>query len=550
MLTHLTIKNYALIDDLSVSFDKGFITITGETGAGKSIFLGGLSLVLGKRADLSSLRDKDRKCTIEAEFSIEHYGLNSFFAQYDLDYHPLTIIRREIQPSGKSRAFVNDTPVTLDILSKLGQRLIDIHSQHQTLELAEHDFQLKVIDALADNSEILSAYKEHLKVYTAAKKALEELIEQQQYAEKEQDYNTFLLDELNTAPLQEGILQELETGYEQLINVETILDKLSKGHQLLTNEEIGINSLLNELKQITARLTGYGPKYEAINERIQSVFVELDDITFEIEAVKDTVEANPALLDEINQKLQLLHNLQKKHGVSGIEELIGVRENLAAKVAKSESLEMDIDEQQAIIRTTHKALLELAEALHTRRDKVVPELKKQLEVALLNLGMPNATFNIELKRTEEYTLTGMDLLLFQFSANRGTEYGTLKRVASGGELSRIMLVIKSILAHYEQLPTMMFDEIDTGVSGEISNNMGDIMCQMSEHMQVFSITHLPQVASKGDHHYKVFKEDDGTVTSTRMKKLNQEERIEELAEMLGGKDLSDSAMAHAKQLLN
>ncbi len=550
MLTHLTIKNYALIDDLSVSFDKGFITITGETGAGKSIFLGGLSLVLGKRADLSSLRDKERKCTIEAEFSIEHYGLNSFFALYDLDYHPQTIIRREIQPSGKSRAFVNDTPVTLDILSKLGQRLIDIHSQHQTLELAEHDFQLKVIDALADNSGFISTYREHLKVYTAAQKALEQLIEQQQNAEKEQDYNTFLLDELKTAPLQEGILEELETGYEQLINVETILDKLSKGHQLLTNEEIGINSLLNELKQITARLTGYGPKYEAINERIQSVFVELDDITFEIEALKDTVEANPALLDEINQKLQLLHNLQKKHGVSGIKELIAVRENLATKVAKSESLEMDIDEQQAIIRTTHKALLELAEALHTRRDKVVPELKKQLEAALLNLGMPNATFNIELKRTEEYTLTGMDQLLFQFSANRGTEYGTLKRVASGGELSRIMLVIKSILAHYEQLPTMMFDEIDTGVSGEISNSMGDIMSQMSEHMQVFSITHLPQVASKGDHHYKVFKEDDGTITSTRMKKLNQEERIEELAEMLGGKVLSDSAMAHAKQLLN
>ncbi len=550
MLTHLTIKNYALIDDLSVSFDKGFITITGETGAGKSIFLGGLSLVLGKRADLSSLRDKERKCTIEAEFSIEHYGLNSFFALYDLDYHPQTIIRREIQPSGKSRAFVNDTPVTLDILSKLGQRLIDIHSQHQTLELAEHDFQLKVIDALADNSGFISTYREHLKVYTAAQKALEQLIEQQQNVEKEQDYNTFLLDELKTAPLQEGILEELETGYEQLINVETILDKLSKGHQLLTNEEIGINSLLNELKQITARLTGYGPKYEAINERIQSVFVELDDITFEIEALKDTVEANPALLDEINQKLQLLHNLQKKHGVSGIKELIAVRENLATKVAKSESLEMDIDEQQAIIRTTHKALLELAEALHTRRDKVVPELKKQLEAALLNLGMPNATFNIELKRTEEYALTGMDQLLFQFSANRGTEYGTLKRVASGGELSRIMLVIKSILAHYEQLPTMMFDEIDTGVSGEISNSMGDIMSQMSEHMQVFSITHLPQVASKGDHHYKVFKEDDGTITSTRMKKLNQEERIEELAEMLGGKVLSDSAMAHAKQLLN
>lgn len=506
--------------------------------------------MLGKRADRTSLRNKERKCTIEAEFSIEHYGLNSFFTQYDLDYDAQTILRREIQPSGKSRAFVNDTPVTLDILSKLGERLIDIHSQHQTLELAEHDFQLKVIDALADNLKLLSAYREHLKVYTAAHKVLEQLIEQQQNADKEQDYNTFLLDELKTAPLQEGILEELESGYEQLINVETILDKLSKGHQLLTNEEIGINSLLTELKQLMARLAEYGPKYASIYERIQSVFVELDDITFEIEAVKDTVEANPALLEEINQKLQLLHNLQKKHGVSGIGELIAVRENLAAKVAKSESLELDIDEQQAIIRTTQKALVELATGLHTRRVNVVPELKKQLEEALFNLGMPNATFNIELIRTEEYTPNGMDQLSFEFSANRGTDYGTLKKVASGGEMSRIMLVIKSILAHYEQLPTMMFDEIDTGVSGEISNNMGDIMCQMSKHMQVFSITHLPQVASKGDHHYKVYKEDDGAVTRTRMKKLNQEERIEELAEMLGGKVLSDSAMAHAKQLLN
>jgi len=550
LLTHLTIKNYALIEDLSVSFSKGFSTITGETGAGKSIFLGGLSLVLGKRADLGSLRDKEKKCTIEAEFAIEKYGLLPFFNASDLDYEPITILRREIHPSGKSRAFVNDSPVTLDVLSALGQRLIDIHSQHQTLELTENEFQLKVIDALADNKKRISSYSEHLKVFQATQKRLSELQELKQEAEKEQDYHTFLLNELMAAPLQPGILETLEAEYEQLSNVETILEQLSKAHQLLVNEEIGIQALLGELKQITSKLSGYGPKYQNLSERIQSVFLELDDLSFEMESVQEQVEANPDLLAEVNQKLQLLYNLQKKHSAVSIEELISVREELTKKVASTEDLEHDIEEKEAIMKRTQASLEVLAEELHTKREAVVPELKTKLENALGHLGMPNATFQIALKKKAEYFTTGMDELTFQFSANRGTDFGPLKKVASGGELSRIMLAIKSILAHYEQLPTMMFDEIDTGVSGEISNNMGDIMLEMSQNMQVFSITHLPQVASKGDQHFKVYKEDDGLVTRTRMKKLSQEERVVELAEMLGGKDLSDSAMAHAKQLLN
>ncbi len=550
MLTHLTIKNYALIEDLSVSFQKGFSTITGETGAGKSIFLGGLSLVLGKRADLSSLRDKELKCIIEAEFEIEQYGLKSLFESYDLDYDLRTILRREIHPNGKSRAFVNDSPVNLDVMSQLGQRLIDIHSQHQTLELTENEFQLKVIDALASNAALLTKYKAHLKVFEGALKELQNLALLLAEAEKEQDYNTFLFNELKTAPLQAGIIEELEASYEELTNVESILEQLSTSHQLLANEEIGVQALLTQCKHSMAKLAGYGAAYTSLFERVQSVFLELDDISTEIESLQEQVTPNPSLLEEVNEKLQLLYNLQKKHNAATIEELQLVKDQLAAKISKSENIGQEIEAQEALIKTTQKELTVLAGELYERRTAVVPQLKSKLESSLQTLGMPNASFKIRFVPTDTFQNNGRDELVFEFSANRGSNYGSLKKVASGGELSRIMLVIKSILATYENLPTMMFDEIDTGVSGEISNNMGDIMQKMSSNMQVFSITHLPQVASKGDHHYKVFKEDDGEVTRTRMKKLSPQERVVELAEMLGGKSLSDSAMAHAKQLLN
>ncbi len=550
MLTHLTIKNYALIDDLSVAFDRGFSTITGETGAGKSIFLGGLSLVLGKRADLGTLRDKEQKCTIEAVFQIEPYGLQELFKSNDLDYDPETILRREILPSGKSRAFINDTPVTLDILSSLGQRLVDIHSQHQTLELTENEFQLKVIDALAGNKSLLSTYSSLLKKYQTDVRELEALRNTQHEAEKAQDYNTFLYNELKQAPLQPGILEELEATYEELSNVESILEQLASSHQVLTDEEIGIQTLLTNLKSSISRLTSYGPAYSELSQRIQSVFLELDDMVAEIENLQVKVEPNPRLLEEVNGKLQLLYTLQKKHNAAGVEELLQIRDQLGEEIERTENLESEIRNLESRVEVGKKELTRIGEELSKRRQDLVPELTQKMENALQDLGMPNASFRIALKRTGEFTSTGMDLLQFDFSANRGGDYGSLKKVASGGELSRIMLVIKSVLAKYEELPTIMFDEIDSGVSGEISNKMGEIMQQMSSKMQVFSITHLPQVASKGDQQYKVFKEDDGQVTRTRMKKLSAEERVVELAEMLGGKALSDSAMAHAKQLLN
>ncbi|MBT2160985.1 DNA repair protein RecN [Zobellia barbeyronii] len=550
MLVHLSIKNYALIDNLNVDFTNGFTCITGETGAGKSILLGGLSLVLGKRADLSSLRDKDKKCVIEAEFQIDKYNLESFFKDNDLDYEERTIIRREIQPSGKSRAFINDSPVTLDILTRLGSSLIDVHSQHQTLQLTDNDFQLKVIDALADNKSLLADYAGKLRLYKKTSKELSELVDFQKEANKEHDYNSFLLEELQAAPLKLGVQEDLEEQYEQLNNVENILELISSGHQLLSDEQVGIVSLLTELKQIASRLSGYGTQYADLNQRVQSVFIEVDDIASELQNFQEGTEANPQVLEEINTKLQQLYDLQKKHGVQEVAELLQIREDLSEKVSVTENLEADIEKKEKELAGQKVALQKAADALTAKRKKVVPQLKKQLEDSLKALGMPSATFKIELFKANDFKANGADGLTFLFSANKGGDYGELKKVASGGELSRIMLTIKSILAKYENLPTIMFDEIDTGVSGEISGKMGDIMQAMSKSMQVFSITHLPQVASKGDHHFKVYKLEEGAVTKTNMKQLSNEERVVELAEMLGGKELSDSAMAHARQLLN
>ncbi len=550
MLSNLSIKNYALIDRLNVSFGPKFTCITGETGAGKSILLGGLSLVLGKRADLSSLRNKEEKCVVEGEFLINNYGLRSFFDNNDLDYEDTTIIRREILPSGKSRAFINDTPVTLDILSQLGDRLIDVHSQNQTLRLAENDFQFMVIDSLAGNKDLLNEYIDCLKVYRNTSKKLSQLIEFQGKAIKEHEYNSFLLKELNDAPLQEGIQERLEEQYQQLSNVETIIEYLSKGHQLLHDENVGILNLLSELKQVSLKLSNFGNAYESLSQRIQSLHIEVDDIGEELRTQMENADLNPHVLEEVNTKLQLLYDLQKKHGVQSISDLLKIKRELNEKVDASENIEATIEKKRKELTSQEFKLEEMASSMSLKRKKTIPNLKAQLENKLNMLGMSSARFKISLSTSKEFKAKGKDELSFLFSANKGADFGLLKKVASGGELSRIMLVIKSILANYENLPTMMFDEIDTGVSGEISNRMADIMGVMSENMQVFAITHLPQVASKGNHHFKVYKEDKDNVTHTNMKELSQDERVIELAEMLGGKDLSDSALAHARQLLN
>ncbi len=550
MLSQLTIKNYALIDELNVNFGSGLTIITGETGAGKSILLGGLSLVLGKRADLSSVKDTSKKCIIEASFDIANYNLKSVFKEEDLDYEPITIIRREILPSGKSRAFVNDTPVKLDSLQILGSRLLDIHSQHQTLQLTNDDFQFQIIDALANNDSILTNYKATLAKFRFAQNQLNLLQEQKAESLKELDYNRFLLQELNEAQLKSGELEDLESEYDTLNNVEDIKERLVISHQRLTNEDMGIVAGLAEVKQQLARVTEFGKTYNELYNRIDSSLIELNDLVAEIEQLETDLDVDPMRLEVVNSKLQTLHNLMQKHVVSNIDELLNIQEELQSKVLDTENLDATILEKEQLIEDLLKELESLAQSLSENRRGVLSKLTTQLEDILSMLGMPNAKFDIKLSPSDSFFNNGSDILEFLFSANKGGKFNELKKAASGGELSRIMLAIKSVLSKYTQLPTIMFDEIDTGVSGEISNKMASIMQDMSKSMQVFTITHLPQIAAKGDTHFKVFKTDINNETQSQLKQLTLEERTVEIAQMLGGIDVSNSALEHAKQLLN
>ncbi len=550
MLTSLSIKNYALIDHLQVDFNAGFTIITGETGAGKSILLGGLSLILGKRADLSSLRDKSSKCIIEAVFDVTNYNLESLYEANDIDFETQTIIRREILPSGKSRAFVNDSPVNLSNLQLLGERLIDVHSQHETLQLVDDGFQFQVIDALAENKKALENYNGQLSIYKTLKKELGKLVAFQAEAIKEHDYNTFLLKELVEANLKENELEALEEEYETLNNVEELQEKLTKATQLLDEEQIGVLNTLTELKNTLQNISNLSTRYAEAFNRVNSSLIELDDVFVELESFQGNLDANPKRLEEVSGKLTTLNNLMQKHVVNDVSALIEIREALAIKVSDTENIDANIQKKETEIKAVQAKLDAIADKIHKRRSTAIPKLKKELEEILSSLGMPNAQFDIRLKLGQEYFNNGKEELSFLFSANRGGQFNPLKKAASGGELSRIMLAIKSILTQYINLPTIMFDEIDTGVSGEVSNKMGDIMAKMSTTMQVFSITHLPQVAAKGHTHFKVYKEDVDEVTVTNLVKLNHDERVVEIAQMLGGVDLSSSAIAHAKQLLN
>ncbi|MCB0400277.1 MAG: DNA repair protein RecN [Winogradskyella sp.] len=550
MLTSLYIKNYALIDELNVQFNSGLTIITGETGAGKSILLGGLSLVLGKRADLSQVKDKDEKCIIEASFDIANYNLRPLFSELDLDYEVQTIIRREILPSGKSRAFVNDTPATLESLTELSSYLIDIHSQHQTQQLIENDYQFRVIDALADTKENLELFSAKLLAYKALQKTLKVLIDSKAELIKEYDYNLFLMNELNEVKLESINLEDLEEQYEQLNNVEVIGEKLANAKAVLSLEHQGVIDQLNILKQELNKISGFGKAYETIAERIASVHIELDDLLVELDNLEDALSTDPEELERINSKLQIINNLFQKHSVSQIEDLISIKNELESKVSDTEGLDDSIKEKEEELSNIEKELNKIALEISKKRKAVLPTLIQKLESILSDLGMPNAKFKIELTQTDRFLPNGKDSLQFLFMANKGSSYNELKKSASGGELSRIMLAIKSILSEYILLPSIMFDEIDTGVSGEISNKMGDIMKQMSSRIQVFSITHLPQIAAKGSSHFKVFKIDTDNTTQTQLKRLGEEERIVEIAQMLGGADITESAMAHAKQLLN
>ena len=550
MLVHLSIKNYALIESLSVNFQDNLSIITGETGAGKSILLGALGLVLGKRADSSTLKDASKKCIIEARFSISNYQLDTFFEEKDLDFEQETIIRREILPSGKSRAFINDTPTTIQTLQLLSEKLIDVHSQHQTVQLSDGNFQFYIIDALAANSAKIESYKRELIVFNKLTKELKTLKLEQEAAKEQYEYNLHLYTELEKANLKVDEQETLERQLDKENNIEEIKLNLTEAQELALNEEIGIQALLVSFTSNLNKIKSFAIEYKELHDRVLSLKIELEDITTEIENLNENVEFDPLELEKLNDRLQLIYNLQKKHSVNSISELSVVKENLSIKVDAVQNSSAEIKAKETEIKSIAEGIDKLSLSIFNERKKAIPVLIKKLELFLSNLGMENTRFQFKINHTKNYLSNGKDELHLLISANKGVNYGELKKIASGGELSRIMLAVKAILSEYSKLPTIIFDEIDTGVSGDVSQKMADIMQQMSANMQVITITHLPQIAAKGQHHYKVYKEDIDNNISTQLTRLNINERIKEIAEMLSGKNISETAIEHAKELLN
>jgi DNA repair protein RecN (Recombination protein N) len=550
VITQLSIKNYALIDDINVDFTSGLTIITGETGAGKSILLGALSLLLGKRAELSSINDTSKKCIIEASFSIKRLKIQNVFEKNTMDYDPETILRRELFPNGKSRAFVNDSPVTLQQLQSLAPYLVDIHTQHETLTLFSENFQMEVIDVLANNENLLQSYSHELKEYFNLTETISELKYKKESANKELDYNTFLYNEIEQAKLKGVNLQSLEESFETLNNTESIQEVFSKAMQLFSEEHIGTIETAKEIRNALSTIKSYAAEYESFWERLNSCVIELEDLQESIHDATSNVEANPELLFETNNALQAIYKLQQKHAVATIDELLEIKNTLKSQIDSTLNLDEKINDLEVRQKKLHQKLTQLGTKISLTRSEAIPILKKKMEHILNQLGLPNARFKFELSKSTSFKKNGTDTLALLFTANKGLDYAPLKKVASGGELSRIMLAIKSVLASYKKLPTLIFDEIDTGVSGEVATKMALILETMSDKLQLICITHLPQLAGKGNNHLKIYKEDHNNLTVTRLRNLNAEERIEEIAEMIGGKEKSETAILHAKELLN
>ncbi len=550
MITSLKILNYALIEHLDISFDTGMTCITGETGAGKSILMGGLGLVLGKRVDMSVLKDNQKKCVIEATFLIDKYNLQGFFEASGLDYDGETLLRREINPSGKSRAFINDNPVNLDLLAQLSEVLIDVHSQLENQSLFKSEYQFLVLDAIAGNQGILKEYKKKIREYIFIQKEYDHLQLLNKEAAKIHDYNEFLYDELASEQLTPDLLTPLQEEIDELSNVETLQQYLSQGIQLIEEEQIGLltqfyslNALLNAAKSKSKNLSVF-------QERINSLSVELKDILDDLISKQETLESNPVLLDKLSARLDKIQNLFQKHQVDNIEDLIQVRDQLEKKLYQRQDLLQKINALKDQLIELEQLLESLSKQLYENRKEASPKLCDQMEQIISKMGMHNARFRIDLTSVDEFLSNGKQQIDFLFSSNLGSSFKPIKKVASGGEMSRIMLSIKAILSQFKQLPSIVFDEIDTGVSGPVSNEIANIMAHMSKKMQVFTITHLPQIAAKGKQHFLVYKEVRGNTTMTKIKELNQEERIKELAQMLSGEELTRTALDHAKQLLN
>jgi len=550
VLKNLSIKNYALIEDLNVDFNNGLTIITGETGAGKSILINALSLVLGKRSDSSFINNLNKKCIVEATFDLANYNLKKIFSENNLDYDTDTIIRREILPSGKSRAFVNDSPVVLNQLTAISKYIIDIHSQHQNLDLVNVDFQFDVIDSVANNSKILREYKLKFFEYKTLLTQLSSLKHTKSELSKAFDYNNHLLEEINGLNISSINLSDLENSYKDLSNFEDIKIDLNHSISLLNNNEHGIISLVNNLNYSLKKLSDKSDTFLSLQNRINSIYLDLDDVSSDLEKHNDNLTNNPQKLSEITDLLSRVNNVLRKHSVDNIDDLIEVQSDLINMVSKSNNIDSEISSVSLKISELKEVLLELAKTLSLNRLNAIPKLVVSLQEIVNDLGMKSAEFLIEINSQDKFLSNGFDNLEFKFSANKGSDFKLLKQSASGGEISRIMLAIKSIIANYRKLPTLMFDEIDTGVSGEISNKIGDIMKEMSSRMQIFTITHLPQIAAKGESHFKVYKTEMDNSTTTNLIKLNNQDRIVEIAKMLEGDNISTSAVAHAKQLLN
>jgi DNA repair protein RecN (Recombination protein N) len=550
LLYKLSIKNFALIDSLEIDFSNGFSIITGDTGSGKSILLNALSLIVGKRADHTSLKNDKFKCIVEGEFDLKSYELKKIFLDNDLDYFEYSILRREILPSGKSRSFVNDSPVKLDIMKSIGEKLVDIHTQSQSLVSSKDDFFFSLIDSLSEQQNIVTNFSQNLSIYKEMNLELEKLNRLNASLQNDYDYNQFLFNELNNAKLRDGEQEELEESLKVLKNSEEIILSLNEIDNLFQNDPNCIENQIRNLNSILNNLSNYSDKFQEYKNRIESVLIELDDVKLELRNSSLNFNHNSTDLEGFESRLNLIYSLQKKHSVNSIIQLIELKDNLKKKLDDNQVVGIDIDNLKNDILTKESLLKEQSKKISASREKVLPNLKIEIESILSSLGMENASFVFNLSKSKKYNKFGIDVIDVLFSANKGIDFAPLFKVVSGGELSRILLTIKSILSYHLNLPTMIFDEIDSGVSGEMSNAMANLMLKMSKKMQIISITHLPQVAAKGNHHYNIYKYESLGATNTEIKKLNNKERVEEIAKMLSGDKISSSALNHAKQLLN
>jgi len=550
MLQKLAISNYALIDNLEISFDKGLNIMTGETGAGKSIILGALSLILGQRAESRYFFNQQKKCVIEGTFQINGFHLKNFFEENDLDHEAETILRREITADGKSRAFVNDTPVNLNVLKQLGEKLIDIHSQHATLEINDPGFQLLVVDSVAAHAELLAEYRAKFKAYKKDTARLQQLIADADKAKADLDYYQFQFDELEKAKLDADEQEKLEQELYALNNAEEIKRSLLGAYYLMQDGETAALLQLREAAHHLSTLEKFNPAIAELHERLKSAVIELKDIAAEVEHIEQHTHTDEARAGEINDRLTLIYTLEKKHRVNTIAELLGLQDDLSGKIEQAVHGDEEIEKLQKQIAAENKELEELAGKLSADRAKAIPQIEKQVVDSLAEMGMGSSVIKIELNTSPVLGTDGTDSVRFLFSANKGHTLAEMSKVASGGELSRLMLSIKSLIASHTALPTIIFDEIDAGVSGEVANKVGIIMERLAQNLQVITITHLPQIASKGRSHYFVYKDDSSATTYTRIKQLSEQERVVEIAKMLSGDKPGESAMQNARELLD